>query len=99
MMADLQQLMTASWLTLQLLVAQHWLLLNQLGLAVFGLSAAWMSMGRSPRQRRWAPVVGLVGQPFWLAFAIHARAYGLLAVSIVFTLVYLRGVLVQWRRP
>lgn len=83
--------------TLQQLLAEHGAMLNQLGLAVFGLSAAWMAMGRSPGQRRWAPWIGLAGQPFWLTFALQAQAYGLLAVSIAFTLVYLRGAWVQWR--
>lgn len=71
----------------------------QLVLAVFGLSAMWMSMGHNPRARRWAPVVGLAGQPAWLWFAWQAGAWGLFVLSIAYSVVYVRGVLLQWRRP
>lgn len=68
----------------------------QLALALFGLSALWMATGRSERARRWAPVVGLCGQPAWLAFAWQAQAWGLLVLSIAYTVVYLRAAWLQW---
>lgn len=73
----------------------------QLALAVFGLAALYMSMcmvaGHNDRARRWAPIVGLCGQPFWIWFAIGVQAWGLLVLSIAYTAVYLRGAWVQWR--
>lgn len=71
----------------------------QIALAFFGLTALYMATGSNPRARRWAPVVGLCGQPFWIAFALQSSAWGLLALSIAYSAVYLRGVLVQWRQP
>lgn len=71
-------------------------MLTQLALAAFGLTAMWLAMGKSPAGRRWAPVVGLAGQPFWIAFAIASSAWGLLALSIAYSLVYVRGIWVQW---
>lgn len=65
-------------------------------LAFFGLLSLWMATGRSDRARRWAPVVGLLGQPAWLAFAVGAEAWGLFALSLAYTVVYLRGAWVQW---
>lgn len=71
--------------------------MTQLALAVFGLASAWMAMvSLSPRLQRWAPVVGLCGQPFWLAHAISAEAWGVLAVAVGFTVVYARGCWVRW---
>ena len=70
----------------------------QLALAVFGLSAMFMAMGNNPRARRWAPIVGLCGQPFWIAFAISTQAWGLLVLSLAYSAVYVRGAWVQWRR-
>jgi len=70
----------------------------QLALAVFGLSAMFMAMGNNPRARRWAPIVGLCGQPFWIAFAIGTQAWGLLVLSLAYSAVYVRGAWVQWRR-
>lgn len=72
-------------------------MLIQFALAFFGLTALWMATGHNTRSRRWAPVVGLCGQPFWLWFAISAQAWGLLVLSLAYSLVYIRGAYVQWR--
>ena len=69
----------------------------QFALAIFGLSALFMAMGHNARARRWAPVVGLCGQPFWVAFAVQSSAWGLLALSLAYSAVYVRGAWVQWR--
>lgn len=65
-------------------------------LAVFGLAALYMATGTDPQLRRWAPVVGLCGQPAWIAFAVGAQAWGLLALSIAYSAVYVRGIYLQW---
>lgn len=69
----------------------------QLALAFFGLTALYMATGHSLRARRWAPLVGLCGQPFWLVFAWQADAWGLMALSLAYTGVYIRGAWLQWR--
>lgn len=69
----------------------------QLALAFFGLSAMWMAMGKSARARKFAPLVGLCGQPFWLTFAVQTSAWGLLALSLAYSVVYVRGAWLQWR--
>ena len=69
----------------------------QLALAFFGLSAMFMATGHNPRARRWAPIVGICGQPFWVIFSIQTHAWGLLALSVVYTAVYVRGAILQWR--
>ena len=69
----------------------------QIALAFFGLTAMFMAMGNNASARRWAPVVGLCGQPFWIAFALQSSAWGLLALSLAYSAVYVRGAWVQWR--
>ena len=68
----------------------------QFALAIFGLSALFMATGHNHRARRWAPIVGLVGQPFWLIFSIQTSAWGLLALSLAYAVVYIRGIWLQW---
>jgi hypothetical protein len=68
----------------------------QILIALFGLTSIWLAMGHNPTGRKWAPVIGLAGQPFWLVFAMDAAAWGLLALVAAYTAVYLRGVYVQW---
>lgn len=70
----------------------------QLALAIFGLTALFMATGHDPRARRWAPIVGLCGQPAWVIFSIDAGAWGLLALSIAYSAVYVRGIWLQWRK-
>jgi DNA (cytosine-5)-methyltransferase 1 len=76
--------------------------MTQLTLAVFGLASAWMAMvSLSPRARRWAPVVGLCGQPAWAIFALSlepAVGWPLYLTVPAFTLVYIKGAWVQWKR-
>lgn len=73
--------------------------MTQLLIALFGLSSIWLAMGNNPTGRRWAPIIGLAGQPFWFAFAIDAGAWGLLALVAAYSVVYLRGIYVQWLTP
>ena len=56
-----------------------------------------ITLAREAGARRWAPVVGLCGQPFWIAFALQSSAWGLLALSLAYSAVYVRGAWVQWR--
>jgi len=63
----------------------------QLALSFFGLTALYMATGSNPEARRWAPIVGLCGQPFWIIFAIESSAWGLLALSIAYTAIYVRA--------
>ena len=71
--------------------------LIQLGIAAFGLTALWMAMGHNVTQRKWAPVVGLVGQVFWTAFAWQTQAWGLALLVVAYTAVYVRGAVLQFR--
>lgn len=71
-------------------------MLTQLILALCGLTALWMATGNNVRARRWAPVVGLCGQPAWLYFATTAQAWVLFVLSLVYSAVYVRGIWVQW---
>lgn len=71
--------------------------MTQLFIALFGLTSIWLAMGRNATGRKLAPVIGLAGQPFWAWFAYESNAWGLAALVMAYTLVYLRGVFVQWR--
>lgn len=70
--------------------------MTQIALAVFGLTALWMAMSSNQTARRWAPAVGLAGQPFWVAFAVQSSAWGLLVLSLAYAAVYARGAHTQW---
>ena len=69
----------------------------QFVLAICGLTALWMATGKNAESRRWAPIVGLLGQPAWMIFAIQSDAWGLLLLSGAYTGVYARAAWVQFR--
>lgn len=78
--------------------------LVQFGIALFGLTALWWALGNSVTLRRWAPIVGLCGQVFWLAFAwlAHRKGVdvrGLLVLCAAYSVVYARWILVWWILP
>lgn len=64
----------------------------QIFIAVFGLSAVYLSMvSESERARRLAPFIGLAGQPFWLYATGSAQQWGMFALCCAYTVVYAKG--------
>lgn len=70
--------------------------MNQLLIAMFGLTSITFAMGNNPRLRKWAPIIGLAGQPFWFMATIPTQQYGMVALCVAYTLVYIRGIWMQW---
>ncbi|WP_374520349.1 hypothetical protein [Hydrogenophaga sp.] len=68
----------------------------QLGIALFGLTAIYFAMGNNPRLRKWAPIIGLAGQPFWFMATIPNAQWGMVGLCVAYTLVYVRGIWMQW---
>lgn len=70
--------------------------MNQFLMALFGLTSIYCAMSNNPRLRKWAPIIGLAGQPFWAWFAWQAQAWGLGVLVLAYTAVYARGAWLQW---
>ena len=68
----------------------------QLAIAFFGLTSICFAMGNNPQRRKWAPVIGLAGQPFWFAATIPTGQYGMVFLCIAYTAVYLHAVWIYW---
>lgn len=68
----------------------------QFFLAAFGLTSIYFAMGHNPTRRRWAPIIGLAGQPFWAVFAWQSEGWGLAILVTAYTLVYIQGIRMQW---
>jgi hypothetical protein len=60
----------------------------QFCLMAFSIAALWMALGDNLKARHWAPVVGLIGQPFWVASAVLAHAWGMVAMACIYAAVY-----------
>jgi hypothetical protein len=72
--------------------------LSQLFIALFGLTAMYLALGNNERARRWAPILGLCAQPFWVHATLSAGQFGIFVLSIAYTLVYVNEIRVHWWR-
>ncbi len=61
----------------------------QAALIIFGVLAVALTQSTNPAYRKWAPVVGLLGQPFWFLAAYPQP--GMLFVVCLYTLVWAKG--------
>lgn len=74
-------------------------MLVQICIAVFGLTALAMALTGGDAALRWAPIVGLVGQPFWFIATVPTGQWGMVALCACYSLVYVFGVWKHWIAP
>ncbi len=72
------------------------MILTQIGIAVFGVAAVWLSQDERIERRRWSSVCGLLGQPFWVAETVAAEQWGILALCVLYTWSWARGFRAHW---
>jgi hypothetical protein len=70
-------------------------MLIQIALVVFGVGAIYLTQSTNPALRRWAPIVGLAGQPFWYIAAWGQP--GMLIVVTLYTFCWVQGIWNHWR--
>ena len=58
--------------------------ITQVGLATFGISGLVMGYSTDPTAIKWAPVVGLMGQPFWIYMAIRGKLWGVGIMALAY---------------
>lgn len=68
----------------------------QIGIALTGGCAVWLSQDSRPERRRWACVLGLAGQPLWALSAWQAEQWGILALTCWYALAWARGIREHW---
>lgn len=73
-------------------------MIDQIGIAIFGLSAVWLSQDHRAGVRRWAPIIGMISQPFWFYSSWSASQWGIFLCAIVYTIAWARGIYNQWIR-
>ncbi|CAD6562890.1 hypothetical protein ACFQ3P_39890 [Paraburkholderia sabiae] len=70
--------------------------IEQALIGLCGALAVFLSQDSRLGWRRWACIFGLVAQPFWLDMAWRAHQYGVLALSLVYTASWARGLAAHW---
>lgn len=72
------------------------MIVTQIGIAICGAGAVWLSQDGRQSRRRWSCVLGLAGQPFWLAETISAHQWGIVAMVAIYTWAWARGIRSNW---
>lgn len=65
-------------------------------IALFGVGAVWLSQDPRVERRRFAPILGLIGQPFWFYSAWAAEQWGIFVLCFLYTASWLRGLRAHW---
>lgn len=69
---------------------------TQIGIALCGATAVFLSQDRRENIRRWSSVFGLCGQPFWIIEAYTHEQWGILALTALYTWSWGRGFWNYW---
>ena len=72
-------------------------MIDQAAIALTGCLAIWLTNSDGP-ERRYAPIFGLLGQPFWMYAAYSAEQWGILVLTIWYTAAWWRGFRTHWMR-
>lgn len=70
----------------------------QIGIALTGAVAVFLTQSSTANLRRYACLFGMVGQPFWFMAAWKAGQMGVLFVSFLYALAWAKGVHTHWFR-
>ena len=73
--------------------------LDQIGIALSGVIAVWLTQDKRESWRRWACIFGMLGQPFWFYATWKAEQWGIFALCTLYTYAWARGVWTHWLSP
>lgn len=74
--------------------------IDQIVIAIFGVSAVWLSQDSRDKFRRFAPICGLISQPAWFFAAYTAHQWGILALTALYSAAWAKGFIHYWiRKP
>jgi hypothetical protein len=67
---------------------------TQAALVLFGVTAVYLSQSKRSDLRKWACIVGMIGQPFWFIAAYPQP--GMLIVVALYTFCWGQGIYTHW---
>lgn len=73
-------------------------MVSQIGIAIFGVMAVYLSQHRDTKLQRYASVFGLIGQPFWFYAAYQSAQWGIFVLCILYTMSWGQGFYNHWIR-
>lgn len=74
-------------------------MIEQTIIALCGMASVWLSQDRRHGWRRWACIIGIAAQPFWLYATWKAEQWGIFLLTFVYAVGWARGIWTHWVRP
>lgn len=74
-------------------------LISQGGIALLGVAAVACSQSEMPCRRRWASVLGLLGQPFWFYATFTSAQWGMFFLCFLYSASWGKGFHQHWLKP
>lgn len=71
-------------------------MIAQLAIALFGVTAVFLSQSESPVFRRYACLFGLAGQPFWFYTTYSTEQWGMFTLCFLYTWAWAKGAVIHW---
>lgn len=71
-------------------------MIAQFAIALFGVTSIFLSQSADAKQRKFACLFGLAGQPFWFWSSISAEQWGIVLLCCLYTVAWARGVKTNW---
>jgi len=71
-------------------------MIEQFAIACTGTVSIFLTQSKSEETRKYACLVGIVGQPFWIYATVAAAQWGMFALTLLYTLAWSRGIYTHW---
>lgn len=71
----------------------------QIFIALFGLTAVYLTQQSNERIKQYASIFGLLGQPFWVYATYTTSQWGMFFLTICYTYAWLVGFYNTWIKP
>lgn len=71
-------------------------MIEQVFIAVTELIAIWLVQDRREEYRKFAPIFGLLGQPFWFFSSFQAQQWGAFILCFFFTAAWIKSLGYYW---
>jgi len=71
-------------------------MIAQIGIAFLGITAIWLSQDENIERRKYACIVGLANQPFWLYATYAAEQWGIFGLCFFYTWAWFKGFKQHW---
>lgn len=70
--------------------------MEQAIIAVSGVVAIFLTQSRNADLHKYACLVGIIGQPFWMLATYKSEQWGMFVLTICYTIAWIVGIINYW---